>query len=407
MTGADTGRPVAVRVNVGSSSITPSSVLSDPSKTMLLIDWLGEIALPLWWNKGADHELGGFFEALDAQGAPVLGPRRARVIARQIYVYCAAHWEGVPGPWAEAAAHGLRFMLDRFMRPDGLIRAYVGVDGQPIDDTVVLYDQGFCLFALASAARAGLGGDDLLARADRLLDVLERDWSAQAGGFVEQGRRTHQSNPHMHLLEAALALEAAGAGPRYAALADGIADLCLSRFIDARSGALREFFSPDWSPAPGEDGRIVEPGHQFEWAWLLSIWSRLRGRADAASAAARLYAVADSYGIDRERGVVIDQLSQDFTVVSARARLWPQTERIKAAAILAQGCDSPTLRAAREADMAQAVRGLKTYLTVPASGLWRDKMLEDGRFTDEPSPASSFYHIALAVFDARSRGFVI
>jgi mannose/cellobiose epimerase-like protein (N-acyl-D-glucosamine 2-epimerase family) len=30
-------------------------------------------------------------------------------------------------------------------------------------------------------------------------------------------------------------------------------------------------------------------------------------------------------------------------------------------------------------------------------GLWRDRRGADGQFIDEPSPASSFYHIVLAL----------
>ena len=51
----------------------------------------------------------------------------------------------------------------------------------------------------------------------------------------------NQANYHMHLFESALAWEAVG-GPRWARLADEIAQLAMSRFIDPESGAMREFF---------------------------------------------------------------------------------------------------------------------------------------------------------------------
>ena len=37
------------------------------------------------------------------------------------------------------------------------------------------------------------------------------------------------------------------------------------------------------------------------------------------------------------------------------------------------------------------------YLEMPTRGLWRDKLTPTNRFVDEPSPASSFYHIVGAV----------
>src|SRR6516225_2765836 len=152
---------------------------------MRLFDWMRDHALPRWWLDGADRDHGGFFEALDAHGRPVRQRRRARVAARQVFVFSAASRAGVPGPWREAASHGLDFMLGRFMRPDGLIRAHLTAEGLPDGEGLALYDQAFCLFALGAAMRAGLG-DDLLKPADRLLDILERDWRAPSGGFVER-----------------------------------------------------------------------------------------------------------------------------------------------------------------------------------------------------------------------------
>ena len=49
---------------------------------------------------------------------------------------------------------------------------------------------------------------------------------------------------------------------------------------------------------------------------------------------------------------------------------------------------------------AAAQRALWRYLT--PDGLWRDKLLEDGRFIDEPAPASSLYHILVACLQLRA-----
>ncbi len=55
----------------------------------------------------------------------------------------------------------------------------------------------------------------------------------------------------------------------------------MSHFIDAETGGLREFFKADWTPYDGEKGRIMEPGHQFEWAWLLARWGERRSNEKA------------------------------------------------------------------------------------------------------------------------------
>ncbi|MCP6362574.1 AGE family epimerase/isomerase, partial [Klebsiella pneumoniae] len=89
-------------------------------------------------------------------------------------------------------------------------------------------------------------------------EILKR--ADAVGGVMESGAHPYQSNAHMHLLESALAWEEANGDAAWGRLADRIVDLARTRFIDPQSGYLLEFFQKDWSPAAGEDGRLVEPG---------------------------------------------------------------------------------------------------------------------------------------------------
>ena len=57
-----------------------------------------------------------------------------------------------------------------------------------------------------------------------------------------------------------------------------LVDLFRTKFFDTVSGTLAEYFNDDWSRAPGEDGRMTEPGHQMEWAWILNSARKLLGR---------------------------------------------------------------------------------------------------------------------------------
>jgi len=360
--------------------------------------WATEAAYPLWWRAGADHAKGGFFEKLDQEGAPVDGPRRGRVLPRQIYSFAIAGDLGWNGPWREAVEHGLSFYLARYRRPDGLFRALVGPNGESLDETADLYDQAFALFALAAAAKAAPArADEVRAIAVAVRDKLVAERKHPMAGFHQTTPPTAplQSNPHMHLFEAMLAWNEIDADPAWRALADEIAQLALSRFIHGQSGQIREFFDLDWNPAPGVEGRICEPGHQFEWGWLLLRWSKLAGRADAEAAALKMIDAAETHGTDLARGVAINALLDDFSIHDASARLWPQTERIKAAVLAAELTGEP-----RYWDMAAAAaEGLLAYLRTPVPGLWRDKYLPDETFVEEPAPASSFYHIVLGILE--------
>lgn len=361
----------------------PAPFASLPQAAAWYDAWLGKAALPLWADAGVDPVGGLFHETLSVEGRPVEAPRRARAQARQVFVFASAARAGYGDRWLEVAKTGWGRFVAACRRPDGLYINRVAGDGTPLDREADVYEQAFALLAMAALQAAdpaaGLEGE-----AERTLAALQPRRAA-GGGFRENGDHPYQANCHMHLFESALAWEGAG-GPGWAALADEIAALALDRFIDPETGALREFFDAEWQAIGGEGG-LVEPGHQFEWAWLLDRWGRARGEARGEAAARRLYA-AGLRGVDRHREVAVNSLWDDFSVRDGWARLWPQTEHLKAA--LALGGEAEALRAAR---------GLARYLDVPARGAWRDKMRLDGGFVDEPAPATSFYHLMVAILE--------
>lgn len=354
--------------------------------------WLTTAVFPLWATLGVDHERGGFRDALSVSGAPLPALRRGRTQGRQIYVFAEAGRLGWQGPWRDSAWRGIDNLKARHLRPDGLVRSLLADDGAVLDDNAAVYDQAFALLAMASLHQMDPGREDLPAQALNIRAGLE-EMRHPAGLFREVGAHPFQANCNMHLFEAALAWEAAGEDA-WSGLADEIAEFALAKFIDAEGGFLREFFDADWKPAQGDDGRLVEPGHQFEWAWLLERWGVLRGHAGARAAARKLYEIGLK-GVDAKRGVAVNALWDDLSVRDASARLWPQTEYLKAAAIL--GDHKHALAAAG---------ALHSYLQTPVAGVWFDKMRLDGGFVAEPAPATSLYHIlcaALELFTAAGR----
>ncbi len=352
--------------------------------------WLFDAALPLWWDIGADRVGGGFHEAIELDGKPLARPHRARSITRQVFSYCEAGRLGWNGPWREAALHALGYFRDHFISENSVVISVVELDGRVGDPTFDLYNQAFALLAYASGHRAFGEAGGWRRLAIDLRTTLAQSYAHPGGGFLEdRARRLPQrSNPHMHLFEAALAWTEIDADPAWGAMADSIAKLCLDRLIDPPTGALRELFGADWSPAPGVEGRIAEPGHHYEWAFLLDRWARL-ARRQRPDAAARLTAFADAHGIDPRRGVAINAVLIDGTVHDPVARLWAQAERIRAYLVDRRPGDDPRLAA--------AVRGLRRFLAAPTDGVWFDQLGADDRFILEPARATSLYHVVGAV----------
>jgi mannose-6-phosphate isomerase len=365
--------------------------------------WLHEDALPLWRHSGFFGAQGGFCETMDLAGKPTSSPRRARVHPRQVYCFAEAGCRGWSGDWQTAVREGLRHFDQTYLLSSGFYGALATADGELTDASFDLYNQAFAILAFAYTAKADPKTTALMSdRASRMLEALKANFAHPELGFEEANpqRLPLCSNPHMHLFEASLACEIQPGfdTDAWTALSDEIASLCLDRFIDRSSGGLREFFNADWTPFDGPRGRIMEPGHQFEWAWLLARWGDRRGRSDAIAKARRLFEIGDTYGICNQRKVAVMALHDDFSIADPLARLWPQTEWMKSAVRLALMSEGGQ----RDLYVASAVRACQAFdqfLAVPTSGLWRDKMREDGSFVEEAAPASSFYHILCAIYE--------
>jgi len=334
-----------------------------------LSDWLTESALPRWARAGYDFLNGGFHERLTANGPLPADARRARVQVRQVYVFANARalgWSGDPQP---LVAGGLAHFLRYYRRADGLFRCLCAPGGRALDERAFLYDQAFVLLALAESHKVLGATASLTEEAEQLHGALERLLRRGGAGFYSGApeRLPLLANPHMHLLEAALAWREVSSAPAWERLVAELTQLPVAA-----------------------DAQLVEPGHLFEWSWLLQRC----GGTPARQAAVRLIQVGEERGV--HRGITINGLHQDLNVADAEARLWPQTERLKANARLA--ISEPRCWPAA----VEAAEALLRYLSSAPPGLWHDRLTLKDRFVEEPAPASSFYHIVAAIGELKA-----
>jgi mannose-6-phosphate isomerase len=361
-----------------------------------LRQWLLRSALPRANGIGRDAQ--GFHERFAADGAILDDPRRARVAGRQIYVFATAERMGWGDEARPALRHALDFMTHHLAGTDGIVIPTVDRRGRPVKSGFDLYDQAFVLFGLAAAAAVGERSEELRATAQGLRDRMIAGWKHPHAGFEEAQPRTLplKANPHMHMLEAALAWAAIDTDPVWTALADELAELCLARFLHPASGALHEYYDGNWRFLDHDGLDVVEPGHQFEWAWLLIGWGQARGRTDAIAAARRLVTLAEARGVSPTQALAVNELNADLSVRDARLRLWPQTERIKAHVALAGIARDDAERDAAERMADIATRGLLRFFDHPVEGLWWEHLDPEGRPVVEPARTSSLYHICCA-----------
>jgi mannose-6-phosphate isomerase len=336
-----------------------------------LHDWLFQSGYPLWLSRGVDERSGGFQEGLSQEGTPLPVPWRARVQARQIFAFSQL---GA----LSTAVRGMEYFQAHYRRPDGLFRTLAE------DDRALLYDQAFALLALASLHETVGGGSRFERDAESLWGALTKYLGRPGAlGFDSDDSRpdARLSNPHMHLFEATIAWSRVG-GDAWRGRADELGELALTRLIDPSGGFIREHYDTDWIPLD----RMVEPGHQFEWGSLLLLWG-----GGGRSAALRLIEFAEAAGV--RHGIALNALLDDGSVHDANARLWPQTERLRAGALAARVTGD-----ARYSGIARsAAVTLLSYLDTPVKGLWHDLLLPSGEFQNVPANAGTLYHIIGAV----------
>ena len=356
--------------------------------------WLFDETLPLWSTAGVDHINGGFHEALTFQGEPVIRERRMRTMARQIYAFAVAGEMGWDGPAAALVEHGIHFMEEKGRSENGGWVKSFHPDGSVSDETEDLYDQTCILLALAHAHK--IGNTKAGALGQETFKFIQTHFSDTTnGGFFEtsKGGSPRRSNPHMHLLEACLAWYEATGDQVWLDRCAGVMDLFATKFFDADTWTLGEFFNEDWSALSDEKGVWTEPGHHFEWAWLLVTYANAAKRPEYLKYARKLYASAIANGLNRATGLAYDAVSKDGLPLTRTSRSWPQTEAIKAAIAL-DGTGGPDMKPEIESRVGRLFRW---HIDPAPQGLWIDLIDEKGRTKAQDVPASIFYHLVCAL----------
>ena len=358
-----------------------------------LRNWFLSAALPLWSRFGVDYQEGGFFERLNPDLIPTIEPRRARLISRQIYFFSVGGYLGWNGPVDDLLDHGYKFLCTYLVTSSGNVRASCSSQGILIDERQHLYDVAFVLIALAKLFQKNIYAAKVEALA---LSIVEQLKCHNIGGYIDIVTPSTQcANPHMHLFEAFIAWSSLKTFHQqfWIDRATSIANLAIKFLVIPETGLLPEYFDRNWRPLINSGNFRIEPGHQFEWSWLLQTWALLNGDKAAQNAAFRLCRVAEQKGVDRKRNVVFEAIGDNLLPIDNTARLWQQTERLKAWHL--QWSLTGNNEAKRFRD--QALSSILQFISGPKSGLWFDEMNEHGVIVLQPVKASTGYHLACAI----------
>ncbi len=341
-----------------------------------LDNWLTETALPLWSGPGLHPTSGLAWEALDLQGQPMPIPVRLRVQARQAYVFARFAAAGTaPDDMLSKAQHLLNWiMVDGHDPATGHLGAISEPDGTLLAAPHDLYDLAFVVLAVAALADAGI---DTTTHRVALLSGLET-LSADQGWFETAAHRLpRRQNPHMHMFEASTAVFGATGDPAYREIADRCLALFRETFLQP-DGLLLEMFNADWTPDAA--AQVIEPGHMAEWIWLLSDYERVTGSMSGID-------MGPMWDYILAHRTPLGFLPDTSNPLSETCRLWPQSELLRAAIVMQRKGD-------KRLSAKDVLTDLWThYLRAPVPGGWVDCLTIDGTPVAQTMPASTFYHV--------------
>jgi mannose/cellobiose epimerase-like protein (N-acyl-D-glucosamine 2-epimerase family) len=362
-----------------------------------LENWIKQDAIPLWLERGIDPLTHANYERLTPEGLPDLeSTTRVRVQARQAFFFAAAYHRGWCPQGMDVAKNLLAFVRDHAAHPVAVAGYTHLLDKhfKVIDTKQDLYDHAFFLLANAWCYRAS-GESEYLQEAEKLVAYLDTRFGSEVGGWIEGDYDyvCRRQNPHMHLLEAFLALHDATGDAKWLMWADEIFALFQTYFFDEKQGVLVEFFDENWARLPSPQGDRIEPGHMMEWVWLLDWYGRRRHRT-LSQYSSVLYKRALELGMDKS-GLLFDAVTPDGQALDSNKRCWGLTELIKASLVQIREGNPQA-----EAIAVKAVDDLfRYYLCTSTAGSYIDQRGAQDEIVVDVAPASTLYHLIVAAME--------
>lgn len=237
--------------------------------------------LPFWFPRCVDREHGGFFTALNRDGALVDTDKSIWQQGRITWLLSTLYTTVEPRPeWLEWASSGIEFLRRHGFDTDGRMFFQVTRDGRPLRKRRYVFSEAFA--ALAFAAYAHASGDEGAAEQARTLFNHFIQYTTTPGALPSKG--ILETRPTRGLAYPMITINVARQ------LLDTVGDPDVCRMhLDRCIGEIRDYFvhpelqcvletvGMDGAFIDHFDGRTVNPGHAIEAAWFILHEARMRG----------------------------------------------------------------------------------------------------------------------------------
>ncbi len=303
-----------------------------------------------FFGNSSVNPTGGFYD-LTPEGKPAKPVNQVRGIhstARMVHSFAIASLLGRPGS-DPIVDHGMTYLWNahRDAQRGGYFWA-VDDNGAADKGRKQGYGHAFVLLAASGAKLVGHPlADKMIADITEVIET--RFWNAKHGAIDEEFNADwtpispyHGQNSNMHLTEALMAAFEATGDRQYLAKAESIADLIIRRSAGANGFRVAEHFDAGWNVDHSYNGDPMfrpagtTPGHALEWSRLvLQLWA-LGGKQHAwmPDASEALFREAVGLGWDKAHGGFFYTLDWNNVPDQRHKLWWPMAEGIGAAAFL-------------------------------------------------------------------------
>ena len=288
---------------------------------------------------------GGFFQNFLDDGEVFDKTSRHLVSStRFIFNYAEAFRRGYGSHYAKWATHGINYLFEHHFVPQ--TSHFIWTLGHIPDKAAMAYGHAFVALAGATAIRAGLElGKPCLEAAFNILEhhFYEPEYKAYAderSGDLAYLSAYRGQNANMHICECLIASFHATQQQHFLDRACVLAKRFAGDLASLGGGMIWEHYSADWeidwnfnrdSPNDLFKPWGFQPGHQVEWAKLLTEIYFISGEEWYLQRAKCLFKHAINKGWDDKNGGLVYSIGPDGAFASANKYFWVQAEAIAAA----------------------------------------------------------------------------
>lgn len=358
-----------------------------------------------WYESFQDHTLGGFYERLGHSFKPIYcGQRRLLTQCRQLSVYSALRYNGLQ-------THFNHIIQKYYNQKTGLWIFSLNDQGDILDSTCDLYALTFVIFMCAQYYQA-THDEAAHTTALQTLNTIKTRFKMPNGiGYAESLNNDgivitaiRRQNPHMHLLEACLFAYETWNDDAFIKIADEMIHLFNTYFFNAEKTILHEYFDDELKPHT-EKGNWVEPGHYFEWVWLLKKHAELKKLPDLhIHQTNSLFLWAHQNGWDPVHGGVYDVLEPDGNIKTDTKRIWPFCEALKAYALmLAETPHETTHHMTRQRIKERVTDMVHVFENkyIQERGFWTEILNRDLSNQTDYMPGTTPYHVFFGIQETK------